>query len=97
MKKILLIILLISLLFLSGCTNYKEEYEELYDQYIDLEAKYDDDTVKLEKNIEELYSLIQSTDEYISVLYDYFEEQSITFDAAYDAYDELHSILISFY
>lgn len=97
MKRILIILLLLSFLLLTGCTDYKEKYEELYDQYTDLESKYDEDTYKLECDIEELYSRIHITEDYICVLYDYFEEQSTTFDAAYNAYDELHTILVSFY
>ena len=97
MKRIILILLLLSLLFLSGCTDYKAKYEELYDQYTDLEAKYDEDTSRLNREMEDIYSRIQSTDDYIHVLYDYFEDQAVTFDAAYNAYDELHTILVSFY
>ena len=97
MKRILLILLLLSFVFLTGCSNYKEEYEELYDQYTDLEALYYEDTSRLERNIEDLYTRIQNTDDSITVLYEYFVEENTTFDKAYDAFDDLLTILSSFY
>lgn len=95
MKKLLIVLLLLSLLLLSSC-SYREVETQTYsdDDYYELEEEYD----ALYKENEDYSQSISATQDYIYVLYDYFEEQDgTTFSQAYDAYDSLHSILSKYY
>ena len=90
MKRILLVLLLFSLLLVfSGCSSNREKHDELSDRYpYQEEIRYVDDTYP---------KIIRSTEDYMSVLYEYFEERSVSFDEAYNAYDKLSSILYPLY
>ena len=104
MKKLILSFLLLSLLLLTGCTDYESKYDKLQEEYDELLTKYEsinswyyDDKEDLGPQLDKYVEAVSSTEDYIVVLYEYFEEQSVSFDEAYDAYDALHSILHSFY
>ena len=86
MKK-LFILLIILLFILSGCYGYTVQdmddlYEKMSEEYYELEEKYLAD----EQKIEELESILVELDELTINLYDYFEERTMSFDDAYDAY-----------
>lgn len=82
MKKLLLILLLFSLLLLSGCALNSSKYEELFDEYSELQSEY----AALDKKYEDLQDFLFHIDGPISNLYSYFEEKEISFDEAYKAF-----------
>ena len=78
---------------LSGIGETQKNYEKLEEQYYELESKYEETN----RILEHVYDDISDTMDSMYLLYDYFEEQSITFDEAYDAYDTLSDIIHSYY
>jgi len=82
MKRLFLVVLLILILFLSGCSGYSAKYDQLNDEYIELQIKYDD----LYKDYDDLCDFIYHIGDPMSDLYLYFEEKEISFDEAYKAF-----------
>ena len=104
MKKLVLAFLLLALFFLSGCADYESKYEKLQDEYDELLAKYDligswycDDPQRIGPMLDMYVEGVRSTEDPLSTLYLYFEENSVSFDEAYDAYESLSDILFQFY
>ena len=100
MKRFLLCVLILSLLLLSGCY-----YKYTQDDMDELADKKDEEYYKMEelfmssyKEAENLSNAISSTEDYMYVLICYFDEHDgTTFDQAYDAFDNLHTILSAYY
>ena len=67
----------------------RDEYDSLQEQYENLETEKD----ALE---EEFNSFIYKSEDYLSTLYEYFEEESIPFSEAYDAYDNLSTLFYKY-
>lgn len=82
MKKLLLILLLFSLLLLSGCSHNSDKYNQLFDEYSELQSEYS----ALYKNYDDLQDFLFHIDGPMSNLYLYFEEKEISFDEAYKAF-----------
>lgn len=106
MKRFILVSLFLSLFLLSGCTDYEEKYNELYDQYIDLESKYDsiyswyyDDKENIGPALDHIFDEMYKIEDDFIVLYDYFfeDENNISFDKAYDSFDNIHDVIISLF
>lgn len=90
MKKILVILLVISLLLLVGCER-KKSYEEQYDE---LSSEYDDLLVESGRFEDELNTLYKEVSDPMVTLYEYFEEHTVDFYDAQEAFEELNHILI---
>ena len=77
--------------------NYQEKYEELQEKYDELQYQLEESELSV-NTVEEKYSgIIHSTEDAMTVLYEYFEEESTSFDDAYSAYESLSEILHPFY
>ena len=92
MKRVIFL-LIICLLFLSACSSPKPTYEELEEKIY----KYENEIAALNTRIENIYYDISQIGDAMSTLYVYFDEQSISFDEAYNAYDDIHNRLRDFY
>ncbi len=97
MRRTAIVIILLIILLLSGCADYRTKYDELYDQYIELESKAENERNALEDKIDSIYSDIWKTSDPIATLSMYFDNDGITFEEASEAFDELHSILHKHY
>ena len=103
MKKLIFAFLLLSLLFLSGCSDYKSKYENLQEEYDDLLAKYDsinswyyDDKEDIGFELDRITDSIGSLEDDIATVWCYFEnEEGTTFDEAYASFDKISSVLTS--
>lgn len=109
MKKALLCIVLVSLLLLSGCTDYKRSYEDLQDKYDDLLVKYDNlsgSYEDLSAKYRQLYDhdvhlqaeldAVGSIEDDITTVWCFFEsEENVTFSQAHPAYLRIHNIIHS--
>lgn len=99
MRKILLALLLLSLLFLSGCSNYEEKYNDLQDKYDELEMKYNKinsfyyDKEEIGSSLDNIIEKLASLEDDIINVYCYFEKEfDVSFDEAYDSFDRIHSV-----
>ena len=104
MKKLILAVLVLSLLFLSGCTDYESKYDKLQEEYDELLTKYDsisswycDNPEDIGPMLDKYVESVRSSESPLATLYLYFEENSVSFDEAYDAYESLSEILRPFY
>ena len=76
MKRIILCVVLIALLLLSGCTDYRRSYEDLQDKYDDLLARYD--------NLAGSYEDLQLTYDDLQDRYDALDGKYTDLSAAYE-------------
>ena len=101
MKKYVFFLLLVILFLLSSCDYTASQYDDMKEQlenewiekYGELEEKY----YSLSAELESVYDDILKTDDDVSTLYLYFDENSISYDEAYDAYDSLSTKLRKYY
>lgn len=98
MKKSSVFFLLIILLFIfASCRRIptlQDEYDSLFNDYVDLQAKYED----VSSDNDRLSSAIQNTESYVATLYSYFNRDSdVSFNDAADAFDSLDDILSEHY
>ena len=89
----IIVFLLVCLFLLSACARTKPTYEELEEKII----QYEDEILSLNAKLDDINYDILHMDDSIATLYLYFEEQSISFDEAYAAYDDLHTKLHKYY
>ncbi len=97
MKK-LIIILLILLFALSGCSGYSHEEvgemrEKWDEEYYALEEEY----FKEIEYADELETVLSNSEDYILTLYSYFEDGDVSFDEAYGAFNSLEFLLSPYY
>jgi hypothetical protein len=93
MKKIIVILLVMSLLLLVGCER-KKSYEEQYDE---LSSEYDDIMTEYSSMERKLDTLSRKLSGPMSTLFEYFEDRTVDFYDAQEAYETLHHILVDFY
>ena len=101
MKKSLFAFLFALLFLLSSCYSYKDietARDELDEKWLAEYFKLEDEYSSVQSERDNLSSDILKTEDYIHIISDYFEnENDVTFDQAYDAFDSLHSILSKYY
>lgn len=114
MKRLFLMVFAFAFLFLfSSCgkpSPFHGSFDECYDAYIELEAKYDELLGKYEElwfeqeiyggriiSLETLVSDVGKTEDPLCDLYSYFEDRDISFEKAYDAYEKLSDLLRPYY
>ena len=103
MKKLILVVLLISLFLLTGCSDYEKRYEKLQEEYDELLTKYDsinssyfDNKEEIGFELDRITDSIGSLEDDIATVWCYFEnEEDVTFDEASASFDKINSVLMS--
>ena len=86
MKKLILVVLLISLFLLTGCSDYEKRYEKLQEEYDELLTKYDsinssyfDNKEEIGFELDRITDSIGSLEDDIATVWCYFEnEEDVT-------------------
>lgn len=104
-QKRLIVILVLSLFFFSSCANssLQSKYDELYDKYLALEDQYSGSSSSLEESLHELekyeseynslHNKLWSLEDDSLTVYCYFEDENdVSFDEAYDAYQRIKTL-----
>ena len=74
-------------------TSEKDKYLKLEEDYYSLEREYE----SLYEKYDNVCSDISKIIDYYYIFYDYFEDKSISFESAYNAFDKIATILAPYY